>query len=332
MVRWENGKDESYMRIVVLDGYTENPGDLSWDGIAEFGTLRVFDRTSVTDEAEIIEHIGNAGIVLTNKTPISRNVIEACKNIKFIGLLATGYNVVDYKFAADKGIPVANVPSYGTASVSQYSIALLLEICHHIGHHDASVHAGNWEKCIDWCYWDYPLIELEGKTMGIIGFGRIGQAEGRIAKALGMRVLAYDCYPNAAGEEIADYVDLETLYKQSDVITLHCNLTPENTGMINQSAIAKMKDGVILINNARGQLIAEQDVADALNRGKIAGAGLDVVYTEPIRGDNPLLKAKNCIITPHISWAPRESRQRIMDCTIENIKSFIAGKPVHVVN
>ena len=168
--------------------------------------------------------------------------------------------------------------------------------------------------------------------MGIIGFGRIGQAEGRIAKALGMRVLAYDCYPNAAGEEIADYVDLETLYKQSDVITLHCNLTPENTGMINQSAIAKMKDGVILINNARGQLIAEQDVADALNRGKIAGAGLDVVYTEPIRGDNPLLKAKNCIITPHISWAPRESRQRIMDCTIENIKSFIAGKPVHVVN
>lgn len=318
--------------IVVLDGYTENPGDLSWGGIAEFGTLRVFDRTSVTDEAEIIEHIGNAGIVLTNKTPISRNVIEACKNIKFIGLLATGYNVVDYKFAADKGIPVANVPSYGTASVSQYSIALLLEICHHIGHHDASVHAGNWEKCIDWCYWDYPLIELEGKTMGIIGFGRIGQAEGRIAKALGMRVLAYDCYPNAAGEEIADYVDLETLYKQSDVITLHCNLTPENTGMINQSAIAKMKDGVILINNARGQLIAEQDVADALNRGKIAGAGLDVVYTEPIRGDNPLLKAKNCIITPHISWAPRESRQRIMDCTIENIKSFIAGKPVHVVN
>jgi glycerate dehydrogenase len=329
----EQVQEEQVMEeIVVLDGYTENPGDLSWDGIAEFGTLRVFDRTSVTDEAEIIEHIGNAGIVLTNKTPISRNVIEACKNIKFIGLLATGYNVVDYKFAADKGIPVANVPSYGTASVSQYSIALLLEICHHIGHHDASVHAGNWEKCIDWCYWDYPLIELEGKTMGIIGFGRIGQAEGRIAKALGMRVLAYDCYPNAAGEEIADYVDLETLYKQSDVITLHCNLTPENTGMINQSAIAKMKDGVILINNARGQLIAEQDVADALNRGKIAGAGLDVVYTEPIRGDNPLLKAKNCIITPHISWAPRESRQRIMDCTIENIKSFIAGKPVHVVN
>ena len=329
----EQVQEEQVMEeIVVLDGHTENPGDLSWDGIAEFGTLRVFDRTSVTDEAEIIEHIGNAGIVLTNKTPISRNVIEACKNIKFIGLLATGYNVVDYKFAADKGIPVANVPSYGTASVSQYSIALLLEICHHIGHHDASVHAGNWEKCIDWCYWDYPLIELEGKTMGIIGFGRIGQAEGRIAKALGMRVLAYDCYPNAAGEEIADYVDLETLYKQSDVITLHCNLTPENTGMINQSAIAKMKDGVILINNARGQLIAEQDVADALNRGKIAGAGLDVVYTEPIRGDNPLLKAKNCIITPHISWAPRESRQRIMDCTIENIKSFIAGKPVHVVN
>lgn len=240
--------------------------------------------------------------------------------------------MVDYQYAAEKGIPVTNVPTYGTASVSQFSIALLLELCHHIGHHDDSVHAGKWASCADWCYWDYPLVELEGKTMGIIGFGRIGQTEGRIAKALGMKVVAYDLYPNASGREIAEYVTLDTLYQCADVITLHCNLTPENTHMINRDSIAKMKDGVMLINNARGQLINEQDVADALNSGKIAGAGLDVVYTEPIRPDNPLLKAKNCIITPHISWAPKESRQRIMDCAVENAKAYLAGAPINVVN
>ena len=271
-------------------------------------------------------------MVFTNKTPITKKIIDACPGIKMISMLATGYNVVDYQYAREKGIPVTNVPTYGTASVSQFSIALLLEICHHIGHHDASVHAGNWEKSIDWCYWDYPLIELEGKTIGIIGFGRIGQAEGRIAKALGMQVLAYDLYPNDSGRAIGEYVDLEELYARADVISLHCNLTPENTGMINKDSIAKMKDGVILINNARGQLINEQDVADALNSGKMGAAGLDVVYTEPIRGDNPLLKAKNCIITPHISWAPKESRQRIMDCAVSNVKAFLAGSPVNVVN
>ena len=247
-------------------------------------------------------------------------------------MLATGYNVIDCAAARKKGVSVVNVPTYGTASVSQYSIALLLEICHHIGHHDQSVHAGNWANNADWCYWDYPLIELEGKTMGIIGFGRIGQAEGRIARALGMRVLAYDLYPSDSGRAIGAYVDLDTLYRQSDVISLHCNLTPENTRMINKDSIVKMKDGVILINNARGQLIDEQDVADALNSGKLAAAGLDVVYTEPIREDNPLLKAKNCIITPHISWAPKESRQRIMDVTAENIRAFLAGRPQNVVN
>ena len=250
----------------------------------------------------------------------------------YISMLATGYNVVDYAYAKEKGIPVTNVPTYGTASVSQFSIALLLEVCHHIGHHDASVHAGNWAKCIDWCYWDYPLIELDGKTIGIIGFGRIGQSEGRIAKAMGMKVLAYDLYPNDSGRAIADYVSLDELYAKADVISLHCNLTPENTCMINKDSIAKMKDGVILINNARGQLINEQDVADALNSGKMGAAGLDVVYTEPIREDNPLLKAKNCIITPHISWAPKESRQRIMDCAVENAKAYIAGSPINVVN
>ena len=320
------------MKIVVLDGYTENPGDLSWNGLEELGELTVYDRTPFNDEAEIIKRIGDAEIVFTNKTPINKNVIDACPKMKFISLLATGYNVVDHKYAREKGIPVTNVPTYGTASVSQFSIALLLEICHHIGHHDSTVHDGKWQNCVDWCYWDYPLIELEDKTIGIIGFGRIGQAEGRIAAALGMKVLAYDLYPNDLGKKIAEYVDLETLFAKSDVITLHCNLTPENTGFINKASIAKMKDGVILINNARGQLINEQDVADALNSGKMSAAGLDVVYTEPIRSDNPLLKAKNCIITPHISWAPKESRQRIMDCAVMNARAYINGTPINVVN
>ncbi len=320
------------MKIVVLDGYTENPGDLSWDGLAALGDLTVYDRTNVQDEVEIIQRIGDAELVYTNKTPISRHVIESCPNLKFISVLATGYNVVDCACAREKGIPVTNVPTYGTASVSQFSIALLLEVCHHIGHHDASVHAGNWSSNVDWCYWDYPLIELEGKTIGIVGFGRIGQAEGRVAKALGMKVLACDLYPNDSGRAIGEYVDLDTLLSTADVITLHCNLTPENTGFINRESIAKMKDGVILINNARGQLINEQDVADALNSGKMAAAGLDVVYTEPIREDNPLLKARNCIITPHISWAPKESRQRIMDCAVANAKAFLDGAPVNVVN
>ena len=319
------------MKIVVLDGYTENPGDLSWDELGKLGELKVYDR-SKGGEDEVIERIGDAEIVFTNKTPITKKVIDACPNMKFISLLATGYNVVDYAYAATKGIPVTNVPSYGTAIVSQYSMALLLELCLHIGHHSDTVHAGKWASNIDWCYWDYPLIELADKTIGIIGFGRIGQAEGRIAKAMGMKVLAYDPYPNDTGREIAEYVDLDTLYANSDVISLHCNLTPENEQMINKASIAKMKDGVLLLNNARGQLINEQDVADALNSGKMGGAGLDVVYTEPIREDNPLLGAKNCIITPHMSWAAKEARQRIMDCAVANAKAYIDGKPINVVN
>ena len=274
----------------------------------------------------------DADYILASICKIGKPEMDRAKNLKLIHVPATGYNHVDITYAKEKGIPVCNVPTYGTASVSQFSIALLLEICHHIGHHSESVHAGNWASNKDWCYWDYPLIELEGKTIGIIGFGRIGQAEGRTAKALGMNVLAYDLYPNESGKAIGEYVDLDTLFAKADVITLHCNLTPENTGMINKASIAKMKDGVILINNARGQLIDEQDVADALNSGKIAAAGLDVVYTEPIKADNPLLKAKNCIITPHISWAPKESRQRIMDITAANIQAFLNGAPQNVVN
>ena len=320
------------MKIVVLDGYTENPGDLSWEELSKLGELTVYDRTDLTDEAETVSRIGDAEIVITNKTPMTRTVLEACPSVNYIAVLATGYNVVDTACAAERGIPVSNVPAYGTASVSQFAIALLLEVCHHIGHHSNAVAEGRWETNPDFCFWDYPLIELEGKTMGIIGFGRIGQATGRVAKALGMNILAHDLYPNDSGRAVGTYVDLDTLFTQSDVISLHCNLTAENTGLINRETIAKMKDGVILINNARGQLIVEQDLADALNSGKVAAAGLDVVSSEPIRGDNPLLQAKNCIITPHISWAPKESRQRIMDCTVENVRAFQNGTPVHVVN
>lgn len=320
------------MKIVVLDGYTENPGDLSWGALEALGELTVYDRTSLTDEAEIIERIGDAEAVYTNKTPITRRVIDACPKMGFIGVLATGYNVVDYVYAREKNLPVCNIPTYGTAAVGQFAIAMLLEICHHVAHHSDAVHQGRWESNADWCFWDYPLIELADKTMGIIGFGRIGQQTGRIAKAMGMQILAYDSFESDSGRAIGTYVDLDTLLSQSDVIALHCPLFPETQGIINRETIAKMKDGVILLNNSRGPLIVEQDLADALNSGKVYAAGLDVVSTEPIRGDNPLLQAKNCIITPHISWAPKESRQRIMDCAVSNLQSYQNGAPVNVVN
>lgn len=327
-----NTEREKTMRIVVLDGFTENPGDLNWEPLAALGELEVYDRTSFEESPFIAQRLKGAQIAVTNKTPISNSTIDACPDLKLIAVLATGYNVVDIRYARTRGIPVCNVPSYGTASVSQFSIAMLLELCHHIGAHDASVHAGDWTRCADWCYWNYPLMELEGKTMGIIGFGRIGQAEGRIAKALGMKVLACDPYPTESGKAIGEYVGMNELFASSDVISLHCNLTPDNIGLINRNNIAKMKDGVLILNNARGQLVNEADLAEALNSGKVAGAGLDVVSTEPILKDNPLLHAKNCLITPHISWAPKESRQRIMETTAENIRAFLNGTPVHVVN
>lgn len=318
------------MKIVVLDGYTENPGDLSWEGLAQFGQLRVYDRTG--SEEEVIRRIGDAEVVFVNKVPISRRVLDACPNIRFISVLATGYNVIDVKAAAEKGIPVSNVPSYGTAAVAQFAMALLLEVCHHVAHHSEAVHQGRWSASPDWCFWDYPLIELSGKTMGIIGFGRIGQATGRIARAMGMEVLAYSRSVREEAKALAEYVDLDSLLSRSDVIVLHCPLFPETEGIINKANIARMKDGVIIINNSRGQLVVEQDLAEALNSGKVLAAGLDVVSTEPIRPDNPLLGAKNCLITPHISWAPRESRQRIMDASVENLRAFLTGKPVNVVN
>lgn len=317
------------MKIVILDGYTENPGDLSWEGLENLGELTVYDRTPIE---KTIDRIGDADIVLVNKAPISRKTIEVCKNIKYIGVLATGYNIVDMEAAKERGILVSNIPTYGTQAVGQFAIALLLEICHHIGHHAQAVKEGRWANSDDWCFWDYPLIELSGKTMGIIGLGRIGKTTGKIAKALGMRVIAFNNNPTDEGREIAEYVDLDQLFKQSDVISLHCPLFPSTQGIINKDTIAKMKDGVIIINNSRGQLIVEQDLADALNSGKVYAAGLDVVSTEPIKSDNPLLSAKNCIITPHISWAPKESRQRLMDIAVDNLKSFINGNPINIVN
>ncbi len=318
------------MKIVILDSYTENPGDLSWDGIARLGELTVYDRSAPED---VIRRIGDAEVVFTNKTPITREVLDACPSIRFISVLATGYNCVDYVYAKEKGIPVTNIPAYGTDSVGQFAIALLLEICHHIGHHSDTVRAGKWTSSPDFCYWDYPLIELAGKTMGIIGFGRIGQVVGRVAKALGMRVLAFSRSESESGRAIADaYVDLDTLLRESDVVSLHCPLFPETEGIINKDTIAKMKDGAILINNSRGQLVVEQDLADALNSGKLAAAGLDVVSVEPIRADNPLLGAKNCIITPHISWAAKEARQRIMQMAENNLQAYLDGSPINVVN
>ena len=320
------------MKIVVLDGYTENPGDLSWADLEKLGELTVYDRSSYEESPLIAQRIGDAEIVVTNKTPISAQTIDSCPNLKAVAVLATGYNVVDYKYAGERNIPVINVPTYGTQIVGQFAVSLLLEICSHIGHHDKTVKEGKWEHNIDWCYWDYPLIELYGKTAGIVGLGRIGKATARILGALNMKVLAYDAYQSEDGRKVAEYVDLDTLYAQSDVIFLHCPLFAENKEMINKDSIARMKDGVIIINNSRGGLVHEQDLADALNSGKVYAAGLDVVSTEPIKGDNPLLTAKNCIITPHISWAAQAARQRIMDITVDNIKAFIDGRPVNVVN
>ena len=320
------------MKIVVLDGYTENPGDLSWEPLKQLGDLTVYDRTPVSDREEIIRRIGDAQVVFTNKTPLDRQVMEACPDLKFISVLATGYNVVDVACARERGIPVSNIPSYGTDAVGQFAIALLLEICHHIGHHDQAVKAGRWTSSPDWCFWDYPLIELAGKTMGVIGFGRIGRKTGQIAAAMGMKVLAYDRNETEEGRQLAEYTDLDTLLARSDVIALHCPLFPETEGIICRETIAKMKDGVIILNNSRGPLIVEADLAEALNAGKVYAAGLDVAREEPIPADSPLLTARNSILTPHISWAPRESRQRIMDMSAENLRAYLAGTPIHVVN
>ena len=310
-------------KIVVLDGFTLNPGDLNWSGFEKLGEFTVYDHTAAE---QIVKRIGNASVVITNKTPIDAAVLEACPSIKYIGVLATGFNVVDVRTATSKGIVVTNIPTYGTTAVAQFAFALLLELCHHVGDHARAVREGRWSSCADFCFWDTPLVELSGKTFGIIGMGRIGYATAVIAQAFGMKVLAYDAFHNPAWEsDTLRYTSFEDLLAQSDVISLHCPLTDETKGIVNKKSIALMKDGVLLLNTSRGPLIVEQDLADALASGKVAGAAVDVVAQEPPKADNVLFSAPNCLVTPHIAWAPKESRTRLMRIAVENLESFLAG-------
>ncbi|MBK9567505.1 MAG: D-2-hydroxyacid dehydrogenase [Saprospiraceae bacterium] len=320
------------MKIVVLDGYTLNPGDLNWDGFQQFGDVAVHDRTDFTPDS-VIAAIGDADVIFTNKTPLTKVVLEKVPSVKYIGVLATGYNVVDTAAAKELGIKVTNIPTYGTAAVAQYTFALLLELCHHVGAHADAVKNGEWTKCPDFCFWNYPLVELAGKNMGIIGFGRIGQATAKIAQAFGLNILAVANHQNPALEsDTCKYVTLVELLAQSDIISLHCPLLESTQGIINKNNIAKMKDGVLIVNTSRGPLVVEQDLCDALNSGKVGGAALDVVSSEPISATNPLLQAKNCIITPHIAWAPIDSRSRLMNIAVDNLAAFVNGSPVNVVN
>ena len=315
------------MKIVILDGRALNPGDMTYDAVNQFGEVIIYQQTDSPEEA--IARIGNSQIVLTNKVPITRQILDACPDIRLICVLATGYNIVDVNACKEKGIPVCNVPSYGTAAVAQFTLALMLEICHQIGHHNQAVHDGKWCASTNFCFWDTPQMELGGKTLGIIGFGRIGQAVAKLAEAFGMRVLAYSRTPK---EQLANFVDLDTLLAESDFVSLHCPQFAETTGMVNAEFISKMKDGAVLINTARGGLVDEQALCDALIGGKLSAAAVDVVSAEPMKQDNPLLNAPNCIITPHIAWAPKESRQRLLDCVVENIRCFLNGNPQNVVN
>ena len=320
------------MNIVILDGYTENPGDLSWDGFKAYGKLTVYDRTAFIDgNSEIVSRAKSAEILITNKTPISADTISALlPELKYIGILATGYNIVDVAAAKRAGIPVCNIPTYGTAAVAQFTMALLLEICHHAGEHSLSVKAGDWMRCPDFCYWKYPLVELAGKTMGLIGFGRIGRAVAKLAAAFGMTVLS--CDPQSHYPELAKPVELDELLERSDVISLHCPLFDDTREIINESTISKMKRGVMLINTSRGPLINEAALCAALKSGRISYAALDVQTTEPPRKVSPLNALPNCILTPHIAWAPKESRQRLMNIAVDNVRAFIAGNPKNVVN
>lgn len=319
------------MKIVVLDGYCENPGDLSWAPLEQFGEVVVYDRTPDTKEA-VVERLQDADILVGNKNNITAEIMDACPKLKYIAVQATGYNVIDVAAAKERGIPVSNVPTYGTMAVAQHTMALLLEITNLVGHHNDRVHAGRWAEGPDWCFWDSPLMELDGKTLGVIGFGKIGQQTAKMAKAFGMNILATGSRPNDEGRAIGEYVEMDELLAKSDVITLHCPLFPNTKGIICKENIDKMKDGVIILNSSRGPLVVEQDLADALRSGKVKAAAVDVVSAEPMTNDNPLLTAPNCIITPHIAWAPKEARQRIMDTTAKNIEAFLNGSPINVVN
>lgn len=317
------------MRIVVLDGYTLNPGDLTWDDLKVLGPCEIYDRTGPT---QVLERARGAEIVLTNKTVLTSAAIGQLPELRYIGVLATGYNVVDIEAARQGGICVTNVPTYGTASVAQMVLAHLLHFTQHVGEHSRSVHNSDWSRSLDFCYWSYPLVELAGLTMGIVGLGRIGRAVAQLALAIGMKVIYFDVAPRPAVPAEAAAVDLDTLLRTSDVVSLHCPLTADNRGFVDRRRLAMMKPTAYLINTSRGPLIDEPALAEALNRERIAGAGLDVLCEEPPRSDNPLLHAKNCTITPHIAWATRAARQRLLDIAVANVRAFLQGTPQNVVS
>ncbi|MFA6542990.1 MAG: D-2-hydroxyacid dehydrogenase [Limisphaerales bacterium] len=316
------------MKIVVLDGYTLNPGDLCWSALQALGPCTIHDRTA---PGQVAARCADAEIVITNKALLPREVIAALPKLRFIGVTATGFNVVDVVAARERGIPVSNVPLYGTRAVAQFTIALLLELCHHVGAHADTVRAGDWAKSADWCYARYPLVELDGLTFGVVGWGRIGQATADIARAMGMKIIAASRSPKPP-EDGVEFVDTDTLFRRTDVVSLHCPLTPETKGLVNAGRLALMKPAAFLLNTSRGPLLDDAAVAAALNSGRLAGAGLDVLSTEPPKADNPLLTAKNCLVTPHQAWAAKAARARLMEATVANVKSFLAGGPQNVVN
>lgn len=317
-------------KIVVLDGYTLNPGDLSWDGFTRYATIEVHDRT---EAGKIVERCQGAEFVLTNKTPLSADTLKQLPDLRYIGVLATGYNVVDVKAAKDRGIPVTNIPTYGTASVAQHTFALILELTIQAKLHSDAARAGEWANSKDWCFWKTPLWELEGKSLGIVGFGRIGRRVAEVGNAFGMKIIAYDSVrANPPAYDGFRWATLEELLRDSDVVSLHCPLFPETQGLMNADRLKLMKQTALLINTSRGPLIVDQDLADALNAGVIAGAGVDVLSVEPPAASNPLLTARNCLVTPHIAWAAKEARARLMDLAVENLAGFVNGKPQNVVN
>ncbi|MBD0286348.1 MAG: D-2-hydroxyacid dehydrogenase [Flavisolibacter sp.] len=318
------------MKIVVLDGYTLNPGDLSWDGLKQFGDVTIYDRTPAD---KVVERADGAEIVFTNKTPVGEDALNQLPDLKFIGVLATGFNIVNTEVAKQRGVLVANVPGYGTTSVVQMTFALLLELCLHVQRHSDVVMEGKWARSADWCFWDYPLVELAGKTIGIIGFGRIGRQVGDVATAFGMNIIGNSrTQSDQSHRNNFRWADVPQLLEESDVVSIHCPLFPETKGLINKESLQRMKKSAFLLNTSRGPIIVDEDLADALNNEVIAGAGIDVLSVEPPSKDNPLFKAKNCIITPHIAWATKEARERLMKTTVHNLAAFLNGNPVNVVN
>lgn len=318
------------MKIVVLDSFALNPGDLSWDWLEKLGECEIHHRTP---KEKILERCKGAEIVLTNKTPLTAETLEKLPDLKYIALLSTGYNIVDCEYAKSRGIPVSNIPAYSTNAVAQLTFSLILEITNAVGLHSESVKSGDWSTCPDFCYWKTPLTELCGKTLGIVGFGQIGQAVADIAEAFKMNVIAVSGHEtDQSHRKNFKWVDMETLATQSDIISFHCPLTEKTTGLVNNDFIGKCKDGAIIINTSRGPVVNDKDLADALNNGKLGGAGLDVLTVEPPKSDNPLLSAKNCFITPHIAWAGFETRERLMNILKENFTAYLNGNPQNVVN